>query len=603
MENILPFHAASLHPPAMPDPEATTSRRRADWVLLDSVAYIADRPNGTTAQGFTDAGQAVQVSFWLADPPALSHLCVHCPGLKESDFAEVPTIVCSEKDIAIFKIHFSDGPNINVVHRGKHLYFVYKAHHEDPLLDPLRVPSPLCFGNDVFGLLPSIYGEGAFHIAVLRQRLPAKGEYDLHTFSSKTSTWSTRLAQLAPGANGEFLCHKAHKVIIVDGNTLGFVDLWDGIICCRVDDESPVLTLHHIWLPLPMHINRGMFNCASGIRDVICINGVIKFVEIANRTRPVLCEQSNDLSQNSIQHDSDLAKLANNVGDTKDAYAYDGWVAITWNRRAGSDHWIRDCEVDVNDVTVSDQRHLALPPHLSSGHSGKLAGLSKNLIVSAPTFDLQDGDIVYLMCRLETMDETACVLAINTREKTVEDLSFPTERNLYFHRTYCPYALSKHMNMAPRNRKVPCRFKERDYAKTVPNDTTILVHGFDNFVNEAQLMNVFKLFGELSGLNILTNQQASVQYVDRSCAVKAMNIMNGYKLGGKKVAISWGSNTRDKQPLQAHANQCNGDADGYSQSHGYYHMQLKPTMPSNSSSSSVHQNVCGNKRMKLNVGT
>ncbi|RCV19254.1 hypothetical protein SETIT_3G369700v2 [Setaria italica] len=96
-------------------------------------------------------------------------------------------------------------------------------------------------------------------------------------------------------------------------------------------------------------------------------------------------------------------------------------------------------------------------------------------------------------------------------------------------------------------------------SKTVPNDTTILVHGLDACVTEAQLMNteaqlmnVFTMFGELSALNILANQQdASVRYFTRACAEKAMHRMNGNKFGGKKVPICWGSGTLYKQPLQA----------------------------------------------------
>ncbi|CAN6314021.1 unnamed protein product [Urochloa humidicola] len=597
MENRFPFHTASLQFPAMPDPEATAYRRRADWVLLDKVAYIADRPNGTTAQGFTHAGQAIQVSFWLADPPALSQLCIHCPGLKAPDFAEEPTVVCSEKDIAIFQIQFSSsGPNINPVHRGQRMYFVYKANQEQPSLDPLPVPSPLCFGNDEFGLLP---GTDGFHIAVLRQHPQlGTGDYDLHTFSSKTWAWSTQLARLSLGAKGVLPCHKAHKVVVLDGNTLGFVDLWEGILCCRVDDDSPVLPLRHIRLPPPMHINKGMFDCASGIRDVICINGMIKFIEIANRERKVICEQSDDLSHNNGELlDSDLDELANNAVDAKDVYAYDGWSVVTWKRQASSDRWLSDCQVDVNDVTVCNPRHLDLLPQLSSSHSGKL-NLNKNLLVSAPAFGLQDKDVVYLMCKLEIMDKTAWVLAINTREKALEDLAFFTGRTCYFYRTYCPYTLSKHMKMAALGHRVGCRVK-RDDDKTVPIGTTILVHGLDACVTEDQLVSTFAMFGELSGLSIPANQQyALVRFVTRACAEKAMCRMNGNQLGRQKVVLSWGSDTRDKQ---ANANQCNGDADSYSQSHGYYEMQLKPLKPSYTSSS-THQSVGGNKKLKLNVG-
>ncbi|CAL4920717.1 unnamed protein product [Urochloa decumbens] len=445
----------------MPDPELKPTpppgRRGADWILLDKVAYIADRRNGTTAEGFTHAGQAVQVTLWLADPPGSSHLLVHCPGLNKADFSVVPaTIVCSDKDVAILQIHFPSCPSINPVDREQCRYFVYTADHDHPSLDLLPVPIPLCYGNDELGLLPT-------SSIVLRQHsFPlGTGDYNLHVFSSKTWAWSTRLARLAlkPNNGALPLCHTTHEVIVLDGSTLGFVDLWDGILCCRVDDdddESPVLPLRLIRLPPPMQINTSMFDRASGIRDVVCVDGVIKFVEIANRKRLVLSEPGHDLvSHKSVLHDWELDELASSVADdTKDPYVYacDGWVAVTWNRQTGSDQWLRDCQVDADDVTVSSPKHFDLLPQLFSSHSAGKLKLNKNVPMFAPTFVPQDRGVAYLMCCLEIMDKTACVvLAIDTREKTLQALSFSTQRDSDLFRAYRPYALSKHMSMAPRN--------------------------------------------------------------------------------------------------------------------------------------------------------
>ncbi|GJN09096.1 hypothetical protein PR202_ga27071 [Eleusine coracana subsp. coracana] len=113
MDNSQFFCASSFDSPPLSVAGATTSRWRShspDFVLLDKVAYLADRRNGTTAEAFGRAGQSVQVSFWLADPPGLSHLCVHGPGLKKTDFAEEPRIVNAEKNIAILHVYFSFGP-------------------------------------------------------------------------------------------------------------------------------------------------------------------------------------------------------------------------------------------------------------------------------------------------------------------------------------------------------------------------------------------------------------------------------------------------------------------------------------------------------------
>ncbi|CAL4937599.1 unnamed protein product [Urochloa decumbens] len=458
----VPCHAASQQP-------------RVDWILLDkSAACIAHRPNGTTARGLTLAGQAIQVTFWVANPPSPSHLLVHFPGLNKADFTMVDAaIICSEKDAAILRIRFPSCPGINPADEGQIRYFVYTADHDRPLLRLLPVPHPLCYygGNDDFGLLPCSADDGGeaggFRIAALdrptRRDQMGPGDYHLHVFSSRTWTWSTRLARLAPrGAEGGAalpLRHKAHRVIVLDGGTtLGFVDLWDGgILCCRVDvdDDSesppPVLPLRHIRLPPPMHINRSMpEHHAPSIRDVVCVDGVIKFVEIANRRKLLLSEPSiNDLSHKSVLYDWELdSKVAN----TTDPYMNlsDGWTTVTWNRQTNWDYWLRDCQVDVDDVTVSNPGHFDLLPQIFSYHSSGKLVLSKNIGMSAPTFVPQDGGVVYLMCHLEIMDKTACVLlAINTREKTLEDLSFSTQRYSYnLYPAYRPYALSKHMSMA-----------------------------------------------------------------------------------------------------------------------------------------------------------
>ncbi|CAN6321383.1 unnamed protein product [Urochloa humidicola] len=451
--------------PGMAVPATSTISRRPDWVVLDKVAYLTDRPNGTTAGCVTPSGQAVEVSFWLSDPPGLSHLCVHCPGLdRTTDFAAEPTVVCSEKNIAILQIFFSFGPKLHAADRSHREYFVYEADCHHPSLRPLPIPYPLALRQYEFGLLLPSVGDG-FRIAVLRpQKLFSTDEvYDLHIFSSKAWTWSTKQARLRPQPpRTKGLMHQTDKVIALGGDgTMGFVDLWQGILCCSVtDNDSPYgLLLSYIPLPPPMDSNKSMASSASGIRDVACIDGVVKFIEIAHRKRLVLPERSSVSDAPShkptILRDSDLLEPANSTTRSKGHYVYDGWNAVTWNRLIGSDHWLLDCEIDVSDVTVSNTKHLAqLPDLMSSSHSAK-STLNKNLRASAPAFGMHNGDVVYLTCKMETMGKTAWVLEINTRTKRLENLApISVGRTYYFDRTpFCPCALSRHMNMAPRKRK------------------------------------------------------------------------------------------------------------------------------------------------------
>jgi hypothetical protein len=250
--------------------------------------------------------------------------------------------------------------------------------------------------------------------------------------------------------------HHTEKVITLQEGTLGFVDLWRGILCCRViDDDSPDLHLLLHFIPLPPAMENN--NWSEGMRDVTCIHGVIKFLEIAHRKRLVVRERSHAPTHKTcILYDSDLlanpADSAGSTTGTKDVfhYAYDGWNAVTWNRLTNSDHWLLDCEIDVDDVTITNPEHIALLPGLTSSHS---ATLNRNLRTSDPAFGMHNGDVVYVTCKV---DKTACILEINTRMRRLENLApFSAERTRHFSQAYYHCTLSKHMNMdmTPRKRK------------------------------------------------------------------------------------------------------------------------------------------------------
>jgi hypothetical protein len=162
MEKQRSLSAASFDTAAMPV-AAATSFRRPDWILLDKVACLADRPNGTTARCVTPiCGQAIEVSFRLADPPGLSQMCVHCPGLESDEFVLESTVVCSEKNIVVLQIYFSFGPKSTPATRAT----ASEADPDHPSLRPLPIPYMLARLPYEFGLLPSI--DGSFSIAVLR---------------------------------------------------------------------------------------------------------------------------------------------------------------------------------------------------------------------------------------------------------------------------------------------------------------------------------------------------------------------------------------------------------------------------------------------------
>jgi len=100
-------------------------------------------------------------------------------------------------------------------------YLVNEAgggHARNPSLELLPNPKPLFFEPKETGLLLSADGEDFFLAALQPRRVPL--QYDLHTFSSRTSGWTTELALLEPPSpryKDEHLPHRTDKVIALEG--------------------------------------------------------------------------------------------------------------------------------------------------------------------------------------------------------------------------------------------------------------------------------------------------------------------------------------------------------------------------------------------------
>jgi hypothetical protein len=124
--------------------------------LLNKTARFSDQRNETTAECSTPEGQAVAVSFWLADPPAVSEFTVHCPGLNASD-TRAPYFICGEDAFVLVCVALGHG----TLH-----HFVYSA--AGPSLHLLPDPNPSVpsfrFRTDHFGLLPC--GDEHYAVAV-----------------------------------------------------------------------------------------------------------------------------------------------------------------------------------------------------------------------------------------------------------------------------------------------------------------------------------------------------------------------------------------------------------------------------------------------------
>ncbi|KAF8718332.1 hypothetical protein HU200_025311 [Digitaria exilis] len=509
---ILP---SSFNPPILPAPKSSSSLRLTGSparVFLDSAAYIADRKNGTFAETTTRTGQAVGVSFWIADPPAVSHMCIHCPGMKVTDLMEEPIVVGAGKDIAVIRIAYTYGAR--PIESMKDLgvtdfdYLVYRAHTEKPSLELLPNPKPLFFNPREIGFLASADGGGDFMMAVIR---PETGqlEYALHIFSSKTNSWTTRLVLLEPPSpryEHEYLVHETDFVISVEGGTLGWVDLWRGIMLCNVLDSNPVL--RYIHFPEPMAGNMIMYlqTCARAFRDVTCSNGFIRLIEIAE-TRMMV----------------DAAKGSNGPRDrtigthTTESYNSDRWVAVTWKTATSSNRWTKDCTAYVSERAIS-------PVLMDNNHESEL----ENLVLAGPVWSMHEEDNFHLMIKADMKDKIAWAFTINVRKSTLEGVtSFPEGRNLFLKLEYHPFILSKYLNMTLGNHKVAAssQIQEREDSRNKPSNAMVLVKGLDPYVTENQLKDILSMFGEPFYLKLDAKERyALVQFARRSCAEEAIRL-------------------------------------------------------------------------------
>ncbi|XP_020167937.1 uncharacterized protein [Aegilops tauschii subsp. strangulata] len=158
--SIIKLFSASCRPPPLRcGPDAAT----ADWVLLEPLAYVADRTNATTAEAISSTGYTIQATFCAADPPDVSCVCIHCPGIEEADFPERPRIICSHKDLLLLWVTFKFGPYDE---DGLREHFVYKAGPGRPSLHLLPDPLPFVARAWEVGLVP--HGDdGHFLLAAL----------------------------------------------------------------------------------------------------------------------------------------------------------------------------------------------------------------------------------------------------------------------------------------------------------------------------------------------------------------------------------------------------------------------------------------------------
>ncbi|XBI69683.1 hypothetical protein VPH35_064335 [Triticum aestivum] len=408
------FLASSFQPPVV----TRASARYAPWVLLDKKAYFAVRENATTAEAVTSTGNAFKLTFCLADPPAISHFCVHGPEFQRDDLATEPLVVSSVKDFVL--LCFSSRRS----GRGSFLleYFVYKANYGKPSLTLIpRTPSGT---TNLFHVcvLPIDDDEGGFVVADLSMTVPPSG-YELHVFSSRTGKWATTTLRLQtyPGVRKENLPgHIFDKAVALGGGAVGWIDLWLGIVTCNVFDKNPVLS----FIPIPMlaYSNEQRISGPWFVRDVTCSNGYIKFVELELITQNSSKTREDNLDNVDIIHDSELFLQNENARPNKKERLIDacvGWKLRTCTRHTSWNYWRKGQPIDIDGFSADNPDRYMLLPQLWNSAAGR--STPRNQCSACPTtLGMDSEDVVYMMSKLSRDDKKAWMVGVNLGKKTTD---------------------------------------------------------------------------------------------------------------------------------------------------------------------------------------
>jgi hypothetical protein len=287
---------------------------------------------------------------------------------------------------------------------------------------------------------------------------PTRGHYFLHIFSSKTNKWTTRPLQLqASPATTEDLPSLPHKVISLGAGTIGWIDLWRGIVVCNVLAQDPVL--HFIPLPKP-EFNLHRRGDPQQIRDVTYCNGFIKFIEMEHWDRPAsLCSNNTrnfkttkDLDSANILYDSELFFHSREDLMEKPSSLPAFWKIRTCYRHTSWNLWCKGHSVHVDDIVVNDPSYYMMLPELWDVSARKFT--LTNLTTVCPTLSIHGGDVVYLVSKVGAYDENAWLVGVDLRKKTVEVLeSYSAARSCLHQTPFLACTFSGYLNATPRHRQ------------------------------------------------------------------------------------------------------------------------------------------------------
>ncbi|XBI70329.1 hypothetical protein VPH35_064840 [Triticum aestivum] len=391
----------------------TIGALEADW-------YQCSAALATTARTFMEVQDEgveveVEVSFFFVSPPQVSGFIVH---VGDNGLSYGATVVITDGDAVLL--------HITVAMFNGLRYLVYKADHGSPSLEVLPHRPVRFHSTNEVGILS--HGDGYVVAALARNLKVGPLAYELFLCSSTTKAWSSKVIPL-DGATGDddlrhVLNHQTTKVITVGVDSLGWVDLWRGILLCNVLDEDPVVRYPSFPRPTPGNSRHVGTSSSRPFTDVICVGDMLRFIEV-------------EYHQDADSEDDDVRPTPPH--DPK----------RTMERTLASD-WNMCCSVETGDILLAGQSWDLVSHRVWDDDEQRLSlrKFEPNQLCSySPTLGMDD-DVFYMMARpLGSNDKPLGLFgALDMRNMDMRLVSLSTERMSYIDPNYCPRVVSRYFN-------------------------------------------------------------------------------------------------------------------------------------------------------------
>ncbi|TVU45838.1 hypothetical protein EJB05_05341, partial [Eragrostis curvula] len=363
-------------------------------VLLHVWADVADSSrNATTASSATSEGEPIWVSFRGADPPALSTLAVHIPDRKPSaDVRMMPKLL----SVARRPLPPPRGRHTELRRRRR---LRCSGSDEQTRLgaeiQPSHVPLHRRFAAGKLDLAGDVGGGAAAGHVVPRPRLGALAGVPYITT----------------------------KVIVLGGDqgTIGWVDLWRGIILCDVLSEKP--ELRDMPLPSPTRGGRISFRNSDPyfFRDINVdkLRNTIKYVDMVMRPRELPFTPS---CFSCAEPENEVV-----LGDWK-ATTYTMPIPVTsWN------DWRRGCFIRSDDLELPvdnpeycnllrDKLMISSSDSKEQEATEEVTCLSpESMQMAHPALSTGDDDIVYMLAMGPSMEKgIKLMVAVDAKAGTLQ---------------------------------------------------------------------------------------------------------------------------------------------------------------------------------------